>query len=201
MDTRLVLIMNGKDGPRALQAWSQAWASARVHLGTALLWTGALVRPFFKSNGHDVRPVLCSEALVKLALGSTVDSSQEEVVGAMGPQQFGGGRSGGAHLEVEQIRAAAAAHPDRALVGLDVANAFGSVEWADALEEPGAGPGSSVGADGHHPLHATEGWILEVHAGLRRPIPRRMRWAPLLLHTHCRHLAAGHGPLRPGLHC
>ena len=98
----------------------------------ALLWTGALVRPFYKANLLDIRPIRCSEALVKLAMGTTVDGLDLQT--GMGPQQFGGGKGGGAHLEVEQIRAAAALQPDRALVSLDVENACGSVEWADALE-------------------------------------------------------------------
>ena len=92
-----------------------------------------MVRPFFKASGHDVRPALCSEALVKLALGTAVDSSHLELQEAMGPEQYGGGRKGGAHLEVEQTRVAAGRRPERALVGSDVPNAFGSVEWPDAL--------------------------------------------------------------------
>ena len=82
----------------------------------------------------DVRPVLCSEALVKLALGSAVDTVHDKVPEAMGPRQYGGGRKGGAHLEVEQIRAASGKDPGKAFVSLDVANAFGAVQWTDALE-------------------------------------------------------------------
>ena len=133
-NTYLSLIMAAKGGPQALQAWSQAWASGAVSPHLARLWSGALVRPFFKSNGVDVRPVLCSEALVKLALGSAVDTVHDKVPEAMGPRQYGGGRKGGAHLEVEQIRAASGKDPGKAFVSLDVANAFGAVQWTDALE-------------------------------------------------------------------
>ena len=133
-NTYLALIMAAKGGPQALLAWSQAWANGAVSPHLARLWTAALVRPFFKSNGVDVRPVLCSEALVKLALGSAVDAAHDKVMEAMGACQYGGGRKGGAHLEVEQIRAASGKDPSKAFVSLDVANAFGAVQWADALE-------------------------------------------------------------------
>ena len=81
--------MAARGGPQALQAWSQAWTSGVVSPHLARFWSGALVRPFFKANGIDVRPVLCSEALVKLALGSAVDTVHDEVQEAMGPQQSG----------------------------------------------------------------------------------------------------------------
>ena len=62
--------MAARGGPQALQAWSQAWTSGAVSPHIARLWTRALFRPFFKAAGIDVKPVLRSEALVKLALGS-----------------------------------------------------------------------------------------------------------------------------------
>ncbi|MFM7981463.1 MAG: hypothetical protein ACKPKO_19315, partial [Candidatus Fonsibacter sp.] len=47
---------------------------------------------------------------------------------------FGGGKAGGAALEVEQMRMAVNQHPDRACVSLDLTNAVGTVQWADALQ-------------------------------------------------------------------
>ena len=70
---------------------------------------------------------------MKLALGTAVDASHADLQEGMGPEPYGGGRKGGSHLEVEQSRAAAAERPDKALVSLGVANAFGSVKWTDAL--------------------------------------------------------------------
>ena len=52
---------------------------------------------------------------------------------AVGPMQFGAGRAGGASLEVAEIRAAAQLRPNHALASLDLRNAFGTVERADAL--------------------------------------------------------------------
>ena len=43
------------------------------------------------------------------------------------------GRASGAALEICEVRAAAAAFPDSALLGLDMKNAFGTVRWADVL--------------------------------------------------------------------
>ena len=88
------------------------WQRGRRHgrrgasaLHLALSWTHALVRPFQKPSGG-IRPILVSEALVKLAMGATVDAAFCQLQQAMGPHQFGGGRAGGAVLEIEQIRMA-----------------------------------------------------------------------------------------------
>ena len=62
-----------------------------------------------------------------MALGSAVGTVHDQVLEAIGPQQYGGGRKGGAHLEVEQIRSASVRDPGKAFVSLDVANAFGAV--------------------------------------------------------------------------
>ena len=86
------------------------------------------MRPFFKSNGIDVRPILCAEALLKFAVGTTVRRVDPQLANAMGDRQFGAGRRGGAALEIAELRAAAKLNPDYAIVSLDIKNAFGSVE-------------------------------------------------------------------------
>ena len=43
-------------------------------------------------------------------------------------------RHSGAFQEIAEIRAAALLDPTKALVSLDVKNAFGSVQWSDALQ-------------------------------------------------------------------
>ena len=50
------------------------------------------------------------------------------------PVWYGAGRSGGASLQIAEVRAAARLRPKMAIVTLDVKNAFGSVTWAHALE-------------------------------------------------------------------
>ena len=52
----------------------------------------------------------------------------------MGDRQFGAGRLGGASQEISEVRAATRLRPDDALTSLDLKNAFGSVQWVDALK-------------------------------------------------------------------
>ena len=51
----------------------------------------------------------------------------------MGDWQLGAGRRGGTSQEIGEIRAAARLRPQDALVSLDLMNAFGAVQWIDAL--------------------------------------------------------------------
>ena len=74
-----------------------------------------------------------AEALLKFAVGTTVRRVDPQSANAMGDRQFGAGRRGGAALEIAELRAAAKLNPDCAIVSLDIKNAFGSVEWKDAL--------------------------------------------------------------------
>ena len=77
---------------------------------------------------------MCAEALLKFAEGACIRGIGGAIPAAVGRSQYGAGRPGGAEAEGEEVRAAALAFPDDPLVTTDVANAFGSVEWADALE-------------------------------------------------------------------
>ena len=72
--------------------------------------------------------------MATLAIGALVSGLQTAIANACGTRQHGAGRSGGATLEVAELRAAARLRPTLALVSLDVKNAFGSVEWPDALD-------------------------------------------------------------------
>ena len=122
------------DGPRCLAAWFSVWAHGQIQPWLAELWTPAVARPFWKTSLREsVRPVLCGEALLKLAMGVCVRGAGVQVEQAVGPRQFGAGRSGGASLEISEVRAAAKAFPERMLMGLDVRNAFGEGRWVDAL--------------------------------------------------------------------
>ena len=109
------------------------WGQGAISPWLAALWTGALVRPFFKSNGVDVRPILCAEALLKFAVGTCIRTADAQLAAAMGERQFGAGRVGGAYQEIGEVRAAARLKPNDVLAPLDIRNAFGSVRWVDAL--------------------------------------------------------------------
>ena len=59
---------------------------------------------------------------------------QNQIEAACGPRQYGAGRSGGASIQIAEVRAAARLRPNMAIVALDVKNAFGSVTWPHAFE-------------------------------------------------------------------
>ena len=122
------------DGPTCLAEWSGVWSRGVIQPWLASLWTGSLARPFYKSDLQEaIRPVLCSEALFKFSMGVTVRGSDSQLAHACGERQFGAGRSNGAFQAIGEVRAAASAFPRDVLIGLDIENAFGAVQWADAL--------------------------------------------------------------------
>ena len=75
-----------------------------------------MVRPFFKANGIDVRPILCAEPLRKYAVGTCIRKVYKFLCAAMGDRQFGAGRRGGNAQEIGEIRAAARLRLQDALV-------------------------------------------------------------------------------------
>ena len=133
-NSHLQVLHSHRHGPHALAAWASLWKQGSISPAVALLWTHALVRPFYKANMIDLRPILCGEALLKFAVGSSVKAAGHQLAEGVGKLQFGAGTAGGAAAEVHQVRAAARLFPDRALASLDVANAFGSVKWAHAID-------------------------------------------------------------------
>ena len=89
-------------------------------------------RPFYKHELREaVRPVFRCEALLKFAQGICALGSGMQVDFAVVERQLGAGRAAIA-AQIGEVRAAAAANPERALIGLDIKNAFGQVRWADA---------------------------------------------------------------------
>ena len=127
------LVCAQPQGPRILAQWVQPWTQGDVAPWVAKEWTHQLCRPFFKEDGIGIRPVMCGEALFKYAAACTVYAASRSLSAAMGVYQFGAGRSGGAALELAHVQAEVRAQPDRALVSLDVKNAFGCIQWAAAL--------------------------------------------------------------------
>ena len=136
------------------------WATA--------IWSGALARPFWKTpEQRTVRPILCTEALVKFAFGIVAFSARAQIEVAAGQYQYGAGRPAGAENEIAEIRAAAASRPAATFVSLDVKNAFGSVHWHQALEvllaaaPKLAPPLASLWANGHteiYTAHESGSW-------------------------------------------
>lgn len=102
----------------------------------AAVWIPAMVRPFYKlaKEGTKIRPVICAEVLLKIPIGALVQELQTAIEDACGPRQYGAGRSGGASIQIAEVRTAARLRPQMAIVALDVKNAFGSVTWPHALE-------------------------------------------------------------------
>lgn len=128
----IALIHAHPSGLQLSASWANVWGQASISPWLADLWTPALVRPFFKVNGEDVRPILCAEALLKFSVGTCIRTADRAMADAVGDQQFGGGRRGGAFQEIAEIRAATQLRPADPLISLDVENAFGAVAWADA---------------------------------------------------------------------
>ena len=88
------------------------------------LRTNVLARLFYKGNLADICPILCSEALLKFAISCTVSAAGFEIARGVGTCQYGAGMRGGASRKVAEARAAANVFPDKALVSIDVKNAF-----------------------------------------------------------------------------
>ena len=132
-NTYIQLVNDQPQGPRVLAAWASPWSQGHVKPWVAEMWSHQLCRPFFKSDAVGLRPVMCGEALFKFAAACTIFSATRSIQAAVGDFQYGASRSGGAALQLAEVHAEIAAHPDHALASLDVRNAFGSIEWADAL--------------------------------------------------------------------
>ena len=121
-------------GPSSITAWAQLWAHGLISPWLSVMWTGALARPFWKDeHRRKIRPVLCGEVLLKTAMGIIVRGAEKQLGAGYGERQYGAGFAGGAPTEIAEVRAAAAAYPDRAIVTLDTKNAFGEVTWPIAL--------------------------------------------------------------------
>ena len=131
-NTHVLCIASDPAGHQALQAWADIWARGSIAPWQAAIWTPSIARPFWKTKSQQsVRPVLCGEALLKFAMGVCVLGSEKQIQAAVGPKQYG--VNGNPEQVINQVRAAAAHRPNRALLSLDFKNAFGSIRWADAL--------------------------------------------------------------------
>jgi hypothetical protein len=129
-------------GTQALSLWATHWSSGTITPKLAEIWTPSLVRPFYKSDGVSIRPVICSEALMKYAVAAAMTAMLPRMGAAFGPHQYGAGRAGGAERELYEVRAsmrcqdtASTLPEDQWIIAtLDLTNAFGNVQWAHTLE-------------------------------------------------------------------
>jgi hypothetical protein len=66
-NSHVQLIYSSPRGPAALLQWVDHWCTGTVPPWVATHWSGALARPFWKTDLQEaVRPILCAEALLKL---------------------------------------------------------------------------------------------------------------------------------------
>ena len=92
--SRIQLIASTPNGPAALTLWATAWVSGEIDAQNAPRWTSAQVRLFYTANGKGVRPVICSEALLKCAIATPMKANLPKMGLAFGPRQCGAGRAG-----------------------------------------------------------------------------------------------------------
>ena len=98
------------------------------------MWQPSVTHPFYKADGAEVRPVVCSEALLKSPVDCVVSLFHGHISVACGRKQFGGRRADGAALMMAEVKGAAHLYPDKVIAEGDAANAFGSVSRAEGLE-------------------------------------------------------------------
>ena len=139
----LIAVGETKGGVAALARWATMWARGAVTVEVARLWTAAVVSPIdcgevASADGlpatRKLRPIACSEALMKLAEGVVLDAMAKQLEGVFEPRQLGCGAPDGAGVIVSLMRSwaveARQGHEGRqddpeALVGLDYENAYG----------------------------------------------------------------------------
>ena len=80
------------------------------------------------------RSIMRTEALVKFVFGDVATASPAQIDIAAGQYQVGAGRFGGAVAEAADMRAVVNCRPEATLLSLDVKNAFGCVQWHQALQ-------------------------------------------------------------------
>ena len=89
-NSHILVLHRNPQGPRILAQWASAWGCGRVSAWVAELWTPALAKPFWKPDLVSVRPIIQSEALLKFAIGSIVDTVRDDIARGCGTRQFAG---------------------------------------------------------------------------------------------------------------
>ena len=93
----LIAVGETRSGVAALARWSTMWARGAVIADVAKLWTAAVVGPIDcrevagedgLQTGRKLRPIACSEALMKLAEGVVLDAMGKQLEEVFEPRQF-----------------------------------------------------------------------------------------------------------------
>ena len=144
-----------------MMQWVALWAKAKATPDLAETWTAALVHPVDCGDARTapgeparrkLRPIACSEALMKLAETIVIDANESQLRTAMRPHQLGCGVPDGAVLLVTATRAWASEvqrrakaeidHPaedgmkalEQSVMGIDMENAYGRVLRSSCIE-------------------------------------------------------------------
>ena len=129
----LQCLITARDGPTALTNWCQAWSGMDLSPDCTALWQHMLVRPFYKSDGASIRPIICSEALLKIAIAVAVDAVMPSLRNTISSDQYGLGHNAGPTGAVRHMAAELTRYPGDISAALDLTNAFGSVQWTTVI--------------------------------------------------------------------
>ena len=113
-NTNVQAVARARGGMQLLMQWVMLWARAKATPDLAETWTATLVHPIDCGDARTapgeparrkLRPIACSEALVKLAETIVIDANESQLRAAMRPHQLGCGVPDGAVLLVTATRA------------------------------------------------------------------------------------------------
>ena len=140
--THLKSLLLAPGGDDALHQWCARWAAGTLPRCVVAVFLDFVARPQDKGGGA-VRPIVLGELLVKVAMGSVTDAHRDqlrEVLSTTPPthqragsetalfMQFGVGMPEGVNQFLSHASLIARRHPHKALVGIDIENAFGEIK-------------------------------------------------------------------------
>ena len=161
-NTHVQAVARARGGMQLLMQWVMIWARAKATPDLAETWTAALVHPVDCGDARTapgeptrrkLRPIACSEALMKLAETIVIDANESQLRTAMRPHQLGCGVPDGAVLFVTATRAWASEVQRRA---------------KEEIDHPAEDGMEGSGAIGHGDRHGERVWphhALVVHRG------------------------------------
>ena len=152
----LMCLLHSRGGITALRKWCGVWNGGMVSPYTTELWTGGLVTPLDEGpkeetiTGRKIRPIILCECLVKFAEGVDIETDWDQISKYMEAHaNLGVGTPDGnvvllkvlqSWVEEMEIDNTAAWISDkleeiRALVGIDLQNAYGEFYRSGAIRE------------------------------------------------------------------
>ena len=198
-NTHVQAVARTRGGMQLLMQWVMLWARAKATPDLAETWTAALVHPVDCGDARTppgeparrkLRPIACSEALMKLAETIVIDANESQLRTAMRPHQLGCGVPDGAVLIVSATRAWASEmqrkakaeidHPtedgtralEQSVMGIDMENAYGRVLRSScifATLELAPGLAALTGSQWQRPVQA---WLKVGDRWVQRPTER-----------------------------